>query len=194
MIEEEPNEDLKPRPSEGSLVRASENDQNALKIQEDIDRLFAQNMLSKVDAGEDLAGELNAINMALPSLGEIDRVLDLPQLDSFSSNEKIEQLLSLDKIGDIEIEGIRLKEILDNGVTSAEEKKIIRRGIQFLKHKMYREAIDYWSLNMPPGHTNKRLHLILTLLLALAYNLSGNVSEARNALRSAKESSLFKTL
>lgn len=184
------------RPDESSrpaLARVSVNKENEARIIADLDRVFTENLLSQTDVGGMLAKDLAAANMSLPALSEIDQVFNYMQAEAVPSRKEIEQLLSLDNIGDIAVEGMRLNELLDNGITGVEERKMLKRGITFLKRKMYAEAAEWWLLNRPEDDlTNSRLHLLLTLFLTLTYKLSGDEAAANASLFHAKSNRLFK--
>lgn len=177
------------------LERLSTREENTLRIQADLDRIHTENMLAQVDVGMERAQELTAIEMDLPSIAEIEGSISNRLSNSLPSSEDIEKLLDIDKIGDIAIEGRSLKEILNEGITSPEQRKMMQRGITFLKLRKYNEAAEWWLLNRPENTpNNSRLHLMLTLFLALTYKLSGNEAGADSALIEAKNNRLFKKL
>lgn len=162
------------------------------KIRGDLDRLLTENLLAHADSGEAFALDLAAANLSLPSPSELDQALNRLQSQE-PSQEEIAQLLSLDNVGDITVDGMRLNELLDSGITSTEERKMLRRGMLFLKRKMYREAAEWWRLNRPDDELlNGRLHLLLTLFLVLTYKLAGDEAAAQAALNEARSSRLFK--
>jgi hypothetical protein len=179
-----------PRPA---LARGYVDKENETKIRADLDRVFTEHLLAQTDVGESLARDLAAADMTLPTLSEIDQVFNLMQVEAVPSSKEIERLLSLDSIGDITIEGMRLNELLDSGITSLEERKMLKRGILFLKRKMYPEAAEWWLLNRPEDDlTESRFHLLLTLFLALTYKLSGDDEAANSTLLHARSNRLFK--
>lgn len=162
------------------------------KIRGDLDRLLTENLLAHADSGEAFALDLAAANLSLPSPSEIDQALNRLQSQE-PSQEEVAQLLSLDNVGDITVDGMRLNELLNSGITGAEERKMLRRGTLFLKRKMYREAAEWWRLNRPEDELlNGRLHLLLTLFLVLTYKLAGDEAAAQAALNEARSSRLFK--
>lgn len=179
--------------SRSSMARVSVDEENAARIRADLDRVFTENLLGQTDVGEALAKDMAVANLSLPAPSEIDQVFNRLQVEAVPSRKEIEQLLSLDQIGDIAVEGMRLNELLDNGITGAEERKMIKRGIIFLKRKKYAEAAEWWLLNRPEDDlTNSRLHLLLTLFLTLTYKLSGNEMAANSSLLQARSNRLFK--
>lgn len=162
------------------------------KIRGDMDRLLTETLLAHADSGEAFALDLAAANLSLPSPSELDQALNRLQSQE-PSQEEVAQLLSLDNVGDITVDGMRLNELLDSGITGTEERKMLRRGMLFLKRKMYREAAEWWRLNRPEDELlNGRLHLLLTLFLVLTYKLAGDEATAQAALNEARGSRLFK--
>lgn len=162
------------------------------RIRGDLDRMFSESMLAQADPGEELTRALSAVDLSLPSPSEIDRALNRLQSPE-PSQEEVAQLLALDNIGDIAVEGMRLNELLDSSVLGADERKMLRHGVLFLKRKMYREAAEWWRLNRPEdGPVSGRLHLLLTLFLVLTYKLAGDEAAAHSALGEARRSRLFK--
>ncbi len=102
------------------------------------------------------------------------------------SLRQIEALLSLDGVGDLAQEGSRLNELLDRGAATLEERKILRRGMLFLRRRMYREAEEWWLLNQPPEKNS--FFILLQLLQVLTCKLAGNENRAAMLLAQLKPS------
>jgi hypothetical protein len=178
-------------PARASMAHISVNEENKARIMADVDRVFEDNLLARTDVGLLLAKDLAVANMSLPSPSEIDQAFNRLQADAVQSQQEIEQLLSLDKIDEISIDGMRLNEFLDVGITGVEERRMLKRGLTFLKRKMYAEAAEWWLLNRPEDDlTNNRLYLLLTLFLALTYKLSGDEEVANSYLLHVRSSRL----
>ena len=175
------------------LARAPAGVEAEARIRADLDRVWSDGLLAHTDAGAVLARDLEAAaNLALPLPSEIDEALSRVEVKVATTQQEIEQLLSLDRVGDIAIEGMRLNELLDRGANGVEERAILRRGLLFLKRRMYVEASEWWILNRPKGdNTNSRLYLLLTLLLALTYRLSGDEALAQAAIEEANKDRIF---
>lgn len=189
------NKDDKPAPEAAdeaarpALDRLGTDEQ---KIRGDLDRLLTESLLAHADSGEAFALDLAAANLSLPSPSELDHALNHLQSQE-PSQEEVAKLLSLDNVGDITVDGMRLNELLDGSITGAEERKMLRHGMLFLKRKMYREAAEWWRLNRPEDELlNGRLHLLLTLFLVLTYKLAGEEAAAQATLNEARSSRLFK--
>lgn len=192
---EEPPETGAQDLSFGLLEYKSPGDENLLKIREDLDRIYTESQLAQADVGKSQFEDMLAMEMNLPSLALIGEFGDGIRTGLLSTIKEIEQLFSLDAISDTGIELQKLKNIFENGITSAEQQKVIRSGMKFLKRRMYSEAAEWWLLNRPEYiSSNSYLHLILTLLLVLTYKLSGNEVGADSTLAEAKENPLFGNL
>jgi len=178
--------------SRPALVRAPMSRESQAKIRHDLERVFTENLLAQTDVGDTITRDLAAADMSLPSLAQIDHSLGQLQGPE-PTQEEIMQLLSLDNVGSIAVDGMHLNELLNGGITGAEERKMLKRGLLFLKQKMYAEATEWWLLNRPEDElTNSRLHLLLTLFLVLTYKLSGDEVAAQTTLLRARSSRLFK--
>jgi hypothetical protein len=167
----------------GGIGRAEDD-----RIQADLDRAITDKLLSSSDAGGSLAKEFEAnISLSLPTWAELDRVQD-SEADSFRSNQDLQSLLSLDSVGEIAVEGMRLNELLARGGASLEERSILKRGLLFLNHRKYNEAVEWWLLNRPrEPFENPRLYCLATLLLSFTYQLSGQMGLAKSAAQEARE-------
>jgi hypothetical protein len=187
-----PTSDHADETDRSAMGRLSTDVDDQAKIRGDLDRLFTEKLLAQTDYGDAFARDLAAANMSLPSLSEIDQALNRLQ-SSEPSPEEIARLLSLDNIGDIAVDGMRLNELLNNGVTGAEERNMMKRGMLFLRRRMYAEAAEWWLLNRPEDEIiDGRRHLLLTLFLVLTYKLAGDEQAAQSALRQARSNRLFK--
>ncbi|HEX8118820.1 MAG TPA: hypothetical protein VF521_16200, partial [Pyrinomonadaceae bacterium] len=125
------NKDDKPTPEaadEAARPRLGRLDTGEQKLRGDLDRLLTENLLAHADSGEAFALDLAAANLSLPSPSELDQALNRLQSQE-PSQEEVAQLLSLDNVGDITVDGMRLNELLDGGITGAEERKMLRRGV-----------------------------------------------------------------
>ncbi|HXU32557.1 MAG TPA: hypothetical protein VN851_18475 [Thermoanaerobaculia bacterium] len=163
------------------------------RILADLDRAWSDQLLARVDAGAALARDLEASSLlSLPLPSEINQTLSRVEARIAFSAQEIDQLLSIDRIGEIAVEGMRLNELLDRGASGIEQRAMLKRGLLFLQRKMYTEAAEWWTLHRPAADLESdRAHLLLTLLLALTHRLSGNEVAARSALQDARQSRAF---
>ena len=158
------------------------------RVQADLDRALSDKVLAYADQGAVLARDFEAaVDLSLPLPSEIDQALNRVQVRVATSEQEIEHLLSLDRVGDIAVSGMYLNQLLDRGASGAEERATLKRGLLFLKHKMYPQAAEWWTLNRPPANekTKSRSYLLLTLLLVLTLRLAGDDSLAAAALEEA---------
>lgn len=183
-----------PEPAGGKpgIARHDESDGRE-RMRADLDRVWADGLLAQADSGSALARDLTAMaDLHLPLPAEIDRALGRVEAEAGISEQKIEEMLSLDRMGDITVAGMRLNELLDRSGAGAQEREMLRRGLVFLKRQMYAEAAEWWTLHCPASEgANSRLFLLLTLLLALTHRLSGNERLAAAALERAKSMGRF---
>jgi len=158
------------------------------RMRADLDRIWTDGLLARVDTGSTLARDLQAMaDLHLPLPAEIELALSRVEAEAGISEQRIEEMLSLDRVGDITVEGLRLNELLDRSGAETKEREMLRRGLVFLKQKMYAEAAEWWTLHCPSSDgVNHRQYLLLTLLLALTYRLSGNEPQATGALEQVR--------
>jgi hypothetical protein len=164
-------------------------DTDGAKIRGDLDRLFTEKAMARADSGEALARDMATAGLSLPSLADIDRALQTEE----PAEKDYAQLLALDDVDALSVDGMRLNELLDRGISGGEERQMVKRGLLFLKRRMYPEAAEWWLLNRPEDEiVNGRLHLLLTLFLVLTYKLAGDEAAAQVALGQARGSRFFK--
>src|SRR5262245_14209630 len=168
---------LENKATKGGLSRGA----NDTKLQAEIDRMVSDGLIAHADAGASLARDFeSAASITLPTFGEIETIVN--RGISAPDTAQVRDALDLDNLGDVTIQGIRLNELLDRGGASLEERTILKRGLQFLRFRKYREAAEWWMLNRPKDHISEaRFHCLLTLLLALTYEWSGDPVRAQAA-------------
>jgi hypothetical protein len=157
------------------------------RLQADLDRALTDKMLARADVGGAVARDLEAgTSLMLPTLSDIDRKLTEAEQPVASSQTDIEKLLSIESVGDIAVEGMRLNELLDHGSISIQERATVKKGLLFLRRKMYPEAAEWWLLNRPKDVlSNPRFYCLTSLLLAFTYQLSGQTALAQAAVQEA---------
>jgi hypothetical protein len=155
------------------LARAAETG-----LQRDLDAMIADRLMARSDVGNAIALDLDAsAGLALPTLGDIQQAPERTDAPLYQSLQQIEALLSLDKIGNLADEGGRLNELLDHGAATIEERTILRRGMLFLRRRLYKEAGEWWQLNTP-ADKNAPFALLLQLLQAITFRLQGDEARA----------------
>lgn len=82
-----------------------------------------------------------------------------------------------------EIEGIALARLFDR---DGDDIRIIKRGIAFMRHRKWAEAIEWWSLQREANQERPRFDLLIRLFELWTYELSDQpvrASKAREAIR-----------
>jgi len=173
------------KPGKAGLSRADDD----VRLQAELDRMMSDGLMAQADPGTALARDFEtATSIALPTFGEIETIVNqgIAAPDAVQASSQMRDALNLDNLGDLTVEGVRLNELLDRGGASAEERGILRTGLQFMRFRKYREAAEWWMLNRPKDHiTEARFHCLLTLLLALTYEWSGDINRAAGAKEEA---------
>ncbi len=165
------------------LARADEGD----RLQADLDRMLTDRLLAHSDRGAALTRDLDtSASLTLPSLAEIDNQFAQKEEQPAQSNNEIADLLSIGSMDDIAMEGMRLTDLLARGGTSLKEMATLKRGMLFLRKRMYSEATEWWILNRPKeAMADPRFYCICTLLLAFTYQLAGHTREAEASVQDA---------
>ena len=152
----------------------------------DLEAVVADRLMARSDAGAAIALDLEmSAGVDLPRVADIAGVEGTEGALAHESLRQIEALLSLDRIGELAEEGSRLNQLLDRDGATLGERKILRRGMLFLRRGMYREAEEWWTLNQPPD-ANAPFHLLIQLLQVLTCKLAGNESRAATLLAQLK--------
>lgn len=156
-------------------------DQAECRLQADLDRAFMDKVMASADRGSALARDLeSSAALGLPTFSDVEE--KLKDVVAVANTPPPEDLLELDRLGDLTVEGVRLNELLSRGDASIEERKVLKSGLLFMRRKRYGEAAEWWSLNRPKEQTsNRRFYCLVTLLLALTYELRGDADRARAA-------------
>lgn len=140
----------------------------ARPVEDRLDRIVTEQLLARSDAGledllaRDLAGPLSPGDLR-------DAVVRVDQRSDPTVAE-LEGSLTLDAA--IALDGITLSDLFDG---KGDEKKIVKRGLAFLKNKRWREALEWWSLHreqLDPG--NERLGLLLLMMEGFTHRLAGD--------------------
>jgi hypothetical protein len=156
-------------------------------LQADLDRMVTDKLMAQADSGATLARDLeSSAALSLPTFDDIESIVN--QGISASDSTKVGELFDLDTLGDVTVKGVRLNELLDRGGASIEERAILKRGLVFLRRRMYPEAAEWWILNRPKDYiANARFHCLLTLLHALTYEWMGDLERAQTAKEEAMQ-------
>jgi hypothetical protein len=176
------------RPEKPRLSHAAGEERS---LSADLDRMMTEKLMMQADAGLAEGKNLDySAGLSLPTFDELETIVSqgMAKTDSAPSADVIDP----DTLGKLTVNGIRLHELLDRGGTSQEERAVLKSGLLFLSRRMYREAAEWWMLSLPKDHiANARFHCLLTLLLALTYEWSGDAERAQAAKEQAMQTMKF---
>jgi hypothetical protein len=159
-------------------------------VREDLDKMLSESLLARQDAAAELTRDIEEAVRAPLALAEISEVvnrLEGPVLPSF--NELKDLLVSPEARG-LEIEKNLLTDLLREGT---EGSTILKKGLTFLKHRKYAEAVEWWSLNrggVDPA--TSQLHLLLLIMECLTWHWSGNLARAAAVREQVRASPLYR--
>jgi hypothetical protein len=101
---------------------------------------------------------------------------------------KLDHLLT-SKSDNLSIKGISLSGLLSS---NTEEGEILKKGVIFLKHRRYSEAIEWWSINRQHiSRLNVKFEFLLLIMESFSYSLKGDIENASRINHSISEHSLF---
>jgi hypothetical protein len=133
-----------------------------------LDRMVTESLLARTDASiedllaRDLAGPLSPGDLR-DALVRVDARTD-PTVAELEGSLTLDSALALD--------GISLAELVDK---SGDDMKIIKRGLTFLRKRMFAEALEWWSLHREKLDPSKeRLALLLLLMEGFTHRLAGD--------------------
>jgi hypothetical protein len=157
----------------------------------ELHQIATDNLLMHVDVGDAFANALASADMSLPSAASIEMMLT-QEVDVSGSRDEIEHVLSLTDFDGLVIGGMRIDDLLGPQCDSDEIKVTVRRGVSFLKNSKYGVAAEWWELNMRTvSESNPRFYLLLSLLLVLTYQLSGDEKAAVQEFELVRRNHLY---
>ena len=112
-------------------------------VQQDLQRIRAESLLARQDSAQELTRALDA-SLAEPlSLNEITSGLDRLEGQALPSFAELESLLAAPEAIGLTLEQNLLAELVKDGVIA---QSILSKGLVFLKHRRYPEALEWWTL------------------------------------------------
>jgi hypothetical protein len=145
-------------------------------VQEDLQRIRAESMLARQDVAQELTRALDA-GLAEPLvLSEITHAVERLERQALTSFTELEKLLAGPEAGDLSMERSLLAELISEG---GEAQAILKKGLVFLKHRRFAEALEWWTLHrrgLDP--TRSRLSLLLMVMETLTHLWSGHPDRA----------------
>lgn len=144
-------------------------------LQEDLDRFRLECMLARQDASAELTQQIQA---AAPiDLGDVGSAVERLEGTAIPSFVELESMLSSEDAGVLRLDDGLLSDLLREGV---EGQTVLKRGLAFLKHRKYAQAIEWWSLNRAGlVAESSKLHLLLLIMEAMTYHLAGDQDRAQ---------------
>ena len=152
-------------------------------------RVFTESLLARTD---DRMEDLLARDLAGPlAPSELHAALDRVQAAAAEpSLADLENMLAHES--QVTLDGITLHDLLDH---RADDAKIIKKGLVFLRNKRWAEALEWWSLHRESlDPSRERLQLLLLLLEAFTHRLAGDDRRAAQVRDRIVAHPLFKRM
>jgi hypothetical protein len=145
-------------------------------VEQDLQRIRAEYLLARNDSANELARDLDAAATEPLTLGEITGSLDRLEGAVLPSWSELEGLLAAPETAGLSMERSLLADLIKDGGDSV---RIIKKGLVFLKHRRYPEALEWWTLNRQGlDPTTSRLSLLLLVMETLTHLWSGHPERA----------------
>jgi hypothetical protein len=170
------NPDSQPPPNREANLVADTSGALDRAVQEDLQRIRAESLLARQDSAQELTRALDQAVAEPLVLSEITRGLDRLEGQTLPSYTELERLLAAPETNDLSMERSLLVELISEG---GETQAILKKGIVFLKHQRFAEAIEWWTLHrqgLDPMHS--RLSLLLLVMETLTHLWSGHPDRA----------------
>jgi hypothetical protein len=159
-------------------------------IEAGLARVMTESLLAKDEEAEEnfLMRELEVAGPLAPA--ELGAAL-ARAADADPSIDQLEDLLAKDAT-DIVVEGIQLASLVDR---SGDDLKILRRGLTFLKHGQYGNALEWWTLHRQAlDPSRRRFDLLLLMMEAFTHSLAHDVEAAARTRKRIREHPEFAVL
>jgi hypothetical protein len=159
-------------------------------IEAGLARVMTETLLAKDEEAEEnfLMRELEVQGPLAPA--ELGAAL-ARAADADPSIDQLEDLLAKDAT-DIVVEGIQLASLVDR---SGDDLKVLRRGLTFLKHQQYGNALEWWTLHRQSlDPSRRRLDLLLLMMEAFTHSLARDADAAARTKKRIREHPEFAVL
>jgi hypothetical protein len=167
-----------PRPARQADLVADNSGALDRAVQRDLQRIRVESLLARQDSAQELTRVLDA-SLAEPlDLHEISRDLDRREGEgqAVPSYSELEGLLAAPETSGLAMERNLLADLIKDG---GEAQPILRKGLVFLKHRRYTEALEWWSLHRQGlDPESSRLALLLLVMETLTHLWSGHPDRA----------------
>jgi hypothetical protein len=171
----------KPRPAPEANLAAGTSGALDRIVEQDLQRIRAESLLARQDSAQELTRALDA-SLAEPlAMDEITRGLDRLEGQTVPSFAELEGLLAAPETTGLTMERNLLAELMKDG---GEAQSILKKGLVFLKHRRYAEALEWWSLHRQGlDAESSRLALLLLVMETLTHLWSGHPDRAAASRR-----------
>jgi hypothetical protein len=183
------NNDAEPRPKpEGNLAFDTSGAMDRM-VQQDLERIRTESLLALQDSAQELTRALDA-SLALPlALCELKEGLDRLEAPGLPSFSELEALMSSPESGALAMERNLLADLMRDG---GETQTILKKGLVFLKHRRFSEALEWWSLNRQSlDPSSSRLSLLLLVMETLTHLWAGQPDKAAAVREQVRRHPLF---
>ena len=181
-----------PQPPPGREANLSLDTNGAIDraVREDLERIRAESRLAREDSAQGLTRALEEALSEPLALSDIDRGLDRLEGKSLPSYSELESLLAAPELHNLGMERNLLAELMGE---AGETQAILKRGIVFLKHRRFAEALEWWTLHRNGLDPNSsRLSLLLLVMEALTHFWSGHPERAAQVRLQVMSHPLFR--
>jgi hypothetical protein len=170
------NPEDEPKPARDANLVADASGMLDRAVQQDLQRIRAESLLARQDSAQELTRALDA-SLAEPLvLNEIAMWLDRPGAQAVPTFSELEGLLAAPETSGLTMERSLLAELMKDG---GETQSILKKGLVFLKHRRYPEALEWWTLHRQSlDQSTSRLALLLLVMETLTHIWSGNLERA----------------
>jgi hypothetical protein len=161
-------------------------------VQQDLQRIRAESRLARNDAANELMRALDAALAEPLALSEIAGSLDRLEGQALPSFAELEGLLAAPETSGLSMERDLLAELFKDG---GEAQAILKKGLVFLKHRRYPEALEWWGLHRQGlDASTSRLSLLMLVMETLTHLWSGHPDRAAAARSQVTAHRLFRQL
>jgi hypothetical protein len=186
------NPENDPKPARDANLVADTSGMLDRAVRQDLQRIRAESLLARQDSAQELTRSLDA-SLAEPLvLGEISMGLERLEAQAVPSFSELEGLLAAPETTGLTMERNLLAELMRDG---GETRSILRKGLVFLKHRRYPEAIEWWTLHRRGlDQASSRPALLLLVMETLTHIWSGHLDRAAAARSQVTAHPLFRQL
>jgi hypothetical protein len=168
--------DPEPQPAREANLAADTSGALDRAVQQDLQRIRVESLLARQDSANELTRALDASRAEPLALDEIAQSLDRLEGHAVPSLPELEGLLAAPETTGLTLERHLLAEIMKDG---GEAQSILSKGLVFLKHRRYPEALEWWSLHRQGlDQETSRLALLLLVMETLTHLWSGHPERA----------------